>query len=125
MSLVTPVDQSPYRSAQASYQLDVLHRGVCAAGVGRSGQNPGLVLDELQSAVERAGAQQLEGDIGVAVVDSIPTGAPGDDREDDQAETVYQAAGGQERAARRQAADGAHRHGARLLHLADDSDSVT
>ena len=68
-----------------------LHLRVCGGGVGRSGQNRGLVLDELQSTVESAAAEHVEGNIGIAVVDSVPTGAPGDDWEDDHAETVYKA----------------------------------
>ena len=56
-----------------------------------SGQNRGLVLDKLQSTVESAAAEHVEGNIGIAVVDSVSTGAPGDNWEDDNAETVYKA----------------------------------
>ena len=60
------------------------------AGAGRAGQNLRFVLNELKPAVKRMAAHHLKGDIGVAVVDSVTTGAPRDDREDDHAKAVHE-----------------------------------
>ena len=53
-------------------------------------EHPGDVLEQLEPAVERAAADQLERDVGISVVDAVVARAPGDDREDDHAEAVDQ-----------------------------------
>lgn len=94
-----------------------------AAGAGRARQNRRFVLDQLQPAIERAAADHLEGDFGVAVVDSLATAAPRDDREYDHAKAVDET-GTQESAAQRQASDRPHGRGARLLQLPDGLDRI-
>lgn len=56
-----------------------------------TGKHPGDVLKQLKSAVECPASNHVEGDIGIAVVDPLVAGVPGDHGEDDHAETVHEA----------------------------------
>src|SRR5215212_11892325 len=76
--------------------------GVGLGGAGRPGQNRGDVLEQLQPTVEGAAGNHVQGDVGVPVVDPVPTGASGDDWEDDHAEPVHET-GFQKRAAQGEA----------------------
>jgi hypothetical protein len=67
------------------------------------GQNRRDVLEQLNSIIEGAAANHVEGDVRVPVVNPVPTGASGDDWEDDHAETVHET-GIQEGTAQREAA---------------------
>ena len=81
------------------------------------------ILEQLEPAVERSAGDHVERDIGIAVVDPVAAGAPGDHREDDHAETVDQARL-EERAAEGEAAERAHRAGAVLLHRGHGLDRI-
>jgi hypothetical protein len=100
--------------------------GASCAGpraTGGSGQNRRDILEHLQPTVEGAVTDHVKRDVGVRVVDPIPTTASGDDRKDDHAETVDEPSA-QEGAAQGEAAHGAHGLGALLLHLAHRLDGV-
>ena len=78
---------------------------------------------QLQPAVGRAAADHFEGDIGVPVIDPILAAAPGDHWKDDDAETIHET-GRQKGSAERETAQGAHRLGALVLHLAHALDGI-
>src|ERR671919_2844440 len=51
-------------------------------------EDAGPVLDQLDAAVEDAGVDHLEGNVGVAVVDAFRSRGAGDHREHDDAEAI-------------------------------------
>lgn len=54
-------------------------------------EHRGVVLEQLDSAVERPACHHIEGNIGITIVDTFAAGLPSDDREDDHSETVDKA----------------------------------
>ena len=79
---------------------------------------PGHELHHLQSSVEGAVVDRLEGDVGPPGVEMLAAGRSGDHREDNHPEPVHQS-GGQQRPAQTEAADGAQGGVAVPLHSAD------
>jgi len=88
---------------------------------GRPRQNGRDVIEQLKPPVERAGADHFEIDVGVPVMDPLPTAAPCDHREDDDTETINEA-GTEQRSAQGETTQRAHGLLGALLHLAHDSD---
>jgi hypothetical protein len=123
-----PVDQTASRTPSIAQSLlpasqGRVRSGIGLGGAGRPGKNRGDVLEQLQPTVKGAAANHVQGDVGVPVVDPVPTAASGDDWEDDHAETVHET-GFQQRAAQGETAHGAHGPGAFVLHLPHGLDGI-
>src|SRR5689334_269727 len=61
------------------------------AGARRPSQNRRNVLDQLDTPIEGPAADHLECNIGIAIVDAVPTAGAGDDGKHDHAEAVHEA----------------------------------
>lgn len=84
----------------------------------RTGKQSGNALQQLDSAVEGSGANHVERDIGIAVVDAFRARGTGDHGEDDHPETVYKTRL-EQRPAQADAAERAEDAGSLLLHRPD------
>ena len=65
------------RAGRGQFVVDLflLHERSFSRGIGRSGEDRGHVLEQLDAAVEGAAADHLERNIRVTVVDAFMTGA--------------------------------------------------
>src|SRR5262249_43613740 len=63
---------------------------VCTVGARRPSQNCRNVLHQLDATVEGPAADHVESNIGIAVVDAVPTAGAGDDGKDDHTEAVHE-----------------------------------
>src|SRR5690349_22743310 len=86
-------------------------------------EHAGLVLDQLDAAVERAVPDHLEGDVRIPVVDAFGARGPRDHGEDTDAEAVDES-GPEQGPAQAEAADRAEDPRAARLHGADRLDGV-
>jgi hypothetical protein len=91
--------------------------------IGRTGEHPGDILEELDAVVERPAGNHVEGDIGVSDIDALAAGFTGDHGENDHPETVHQARL-EKRPAQGQAAQRAQTGHAVPLHRSHSRDWV-
>src|SRR5687768_6405433 len=82
---------------------------------GRVGEHLGDVFVQLDPVVESLTSDHFESDIGVAVIDPVTAGTPGNNRKDTDPKAIHQTSI-EKRPAQGEATQCAHRAGAVLLH---------